>query len=399
MADRAAVFVLPTSTAGQQGPVAAWVSTAGWAAAARRLLGDAWIVTPEGLVTPDEARRRGSDRAFAAPNSTSFRRRVPPVAKTAVKDVREHVRARRFRVPNDGPWRDRDIAFIWQRHELFHSAGIDLAQRLNVPSVLFVPATLVWQSEQWHVKRPGTARLVERLGEAPALRAATLVACGSDEVAEQAERLGAHSNRILVTPTGVDLDSFAGPFDRKGLRRELELERHFVVGWVGSFRSFHGLEVLVAAVAEVEGAALLLVGDGPERAGIEELTRRAGVTAVCTGTVPHTEVPKYLATMDAAVVVARAGAPFHYSPLKLAEYLAAGVPTVAPRVPQLEASLNDGHEAHLVEPGDTRSLARALNRLHDEPETRAVLAAAGRTAAKALWSWDHQVQVILDRIG
>ncbi len=61
-AERAgAVFVLPTLTSGQQGPVAAYVSTAGWAAAAARVVGAAWIVTPSGILTPDDARRRASE--------------------------------------------------------------------------------------------------------------------------------------------------------------------------------------------------------------------------------------------------------------------------------------------------------------------------------------------------
>ena len=69
-----------------------------------------------------------------------MRRRVPPVLKTLVKDAREAQRARGFEIDADGPWTKArgEVAFVWQRHELWHRAGLDLAQALAVPSVLFV---------------------------------------------------------------------------------------------------------------------------------------------------------------------------------------------------------------------------------------------------------------------
>ncbi len=66
---RGAIVVLPTVAAGQQGPVAAWVSAAGWATALRNLLGQVWVVTPDGPMEPDELRRQG------APPRRSHRRR------------------------------------------------------------------------------------------------------------------------------------------------------------------------------------------------------------------------------------------------------------------------------------------------------------------------------------
>ena len=71
-----------------------------------------------------------------------------------------------------------------------------------------------------------------------------------------------------------------------------------MIGWVGSFRSFHAVEQLIAAAPSTPDTVVLLVGDGPERRRIEQLAREAGVTAMFTGTVPHHELPEYLAAMD-----------------------------------------------------------------------------------------------------
>lgn len=398
--DRSAIFVLPTTTSGQLGPVAGWISTSGWAAAAERVLGAAWVVTRHGTMTGAEVRHRAAQPAGPAPpGHRRARRAVPPTVKTLVKDGREALRARRFRVDPAGPWSQsgRTVSFVWQRHELFHTAGVDLAGALRVPSVLFVPATVVWQAEQWGVRRPGWGRYLERHVEGPVLRAAALVACGTELVAEQVARLGVDEARVVVTPTGVDLDAFARSRDRATARAALGLGEELVVGWVGSFRGFHALDQLVRAVAALEGVTLLLVGDGPERDGIQRLARELSVRVHCTGVVAHDALPDALAAMDLGVVLSRPGVPFHYSPLKLAEYLAAGLPVVAPAVPELTGRLQPGVDAELFQPGDVEGLAKLVCALRDDPGRRRRLGAGARAAA-ASWSWDAQVQRVVDAL-
>jgi glycosyltransferase involved in cell wall biosynthesis len=392
-----AVFVVAGSGIPEQGPVAALLSTAGWAAAAARVVGRSWVVTPEGVLTAADARRRGSSPALRSPAGRRVRRRLPPVAKTAARDVLQWRLSRRYTIDPRGPWGP-DVAFVWQRHDLFHTAGLQLARHLGVPAVLFVPAVKVWEAAQWGTNRPGWGRWLERRAERPALLGADLVACGSEVVVDQALRMGVPGDRVLLTPTGVDLDVFGEAPDPAPLRQRLGLEGRFVVGWVGSFRRFHALEQAVVAAATVPDAALLLVGDGPERARIGRLAQQRGVRAVFTGTVRHDELPAHLAAMDAAVVLAPRGEPFHYSPLKLAEYLAAGLPVVAPAIGQLPERLTHGVDALLVPPHDPVALATALRGLRDDPEERARLGKAARAAAEAEWSWDHQVRRVAEAV-
>lgn len=392
---RAAIFVLSGETAGQQGPVAALVSTAGWATAARRVLGQAWIATPSGVLDPDEARRTGSAAHLTSRTAPAWPRLVPVTAKVAVKDARQWRRGRRATIAPVGPWSGLDVAFVWQRHEMFHTGGIDLARSLHVPSVLFVTAPQVWEAEQWGVRRPGWGRTLERVGERPALRGADLVACGTNAVAEQVQRLGVNADRILITPTGVDLDLFAPATGPEPLRGELGLDGRFVVGWVGSFRRFHAIDRAIEAITRVDGATLLLVGDGPERPRLERLAAERDAAVVFTGTVPHGDLPRHLALMDAALVLATADASFHYSPLKLAEYLASGLAVVAPATGQLTERLTDGVDAILVDPGDERALAEAIMGLRDDPARRRRIGQGARASAEASWSWDLQVRRVL----
>lgn len=393
-----AIFVVDGVAAGQQGPVAQFLSTAGWAAAATRVVGRSWIVARDGILNPDDARRRGSDRALRSPDATRLRRRVPTVVKTALRDAHSWRASKGLRVDPDGPWAGADVRFVWQRHQLFQTAGLRLARQVGAPAVLFAPAVQVWEAERWGTTRPGWGAWLERCGERPALVGADLVACGSDDVAEQVMRLGVPERRILVTPTGVDTDTFADPPDPVPLRRRLGLAGRFVVGWTGSFRRFHAVEQLVEAAATVPGANLLLVGDGPERPRIERLARDRGVPATFTGTIPHDELPVHLAAMDVAVVLAPRDGGFHYSPLKLAEYLAAGRPVVVPAVGQPAERLTDGVDAVVVPPCDVAALGVALRRLVDDPEERARLGKAARASAESEWSWDRQVRRVLDAL-
>src|SRR4030095_6187894 len=94
----------------------------------------------------------------------------------------------------------------------------------------------------------------EARADRPPLRGADLVACGSETVVEQVQRIGVPDRRVLLTPTGVDLELFAEPPDPVPLRRRLGLEDRFVVGWIGSFRRFHALEQAVEAAAGVPRA-------------------------------------------------------------------------------------------------------------------------------------------------
>ncbi len=403
-ADRGAILVLPTVAAGQLGPVAAWVSTAGWANALRKVLGNVWIVTPEGDLAPDELRRRASAASLATGSGPRWQRHVPVVAKTALKDAREWRRARSFRVDRAGPWRGHDVSCVWQRHELFHSAGPRLARELGVPSVVFVPAPLVWQARQWGVARPGWGSWIERAGERAPLRSADVVACGSEAVAEEVRRIGVAPERIVITPTGADADVFgADPEradrDRASVRGRLGLDDRFVVGWIGSFRRFHAIDQAIEAVAHLERTTLLLVGDGPERVRVEQLARERGVELVCTGTVPHDSVPEYLAAMDVGLVLAAPGQDFHYSPLKLAEYLSAGLAVVAPRAGSLPEQLRDGVDAMLVRPGDSGELADALRHLRDDRGARDQLARSARSVAAERWSWDGSARRVLSALG
>jgi glycosyltransferase involved in cell wall biosynthesis len=391
------LFVMPTPRYGPTGLVASWIVLAGWVAAAEEIWGNVWIRTPEGVLSGREMAS-----LTAGGDSPTVGRRIDHgpirmIAATAWHDLRQLSRARRFRsAAAKGPWMGRDLAFVWQRHDVFHTAGFQVARALSKPLVLYVAAPLIWEKSRWGLRRPGWGGLVERFGERPQFGSADLLACVSEEVAEQVLKRGAREEQILVTPNGVDLDLFK-PTTSSGLRDSLGLADRFVVGWAGTFRPFHAAEMALEAAMKLRDSipelSLLLVGDGRERSRIEELAHRMRLTnVVFTGAVPYREMPRYLGAMDVVLLLDHGRGGFHYSPLKLREYMACARAIVAPRVGEIPRLVKDGREAVLVPPGDAHALAVAIERLHRDPTLRIRLGAAARQGIMTDGTWRHQVE-------
>ena len=399
-----ALFVVTRSTKGQTGPVGMWMMAAGWAAAGEEIFGRSWLITEDGVFTPDEARSLASRTTLASSASTSWRRHIPTVIKTAMKDVRDFRRAHRLagNIPR-GEWEDSGIAFVWQRHDLFQSAGKVLARRVGAPLALCVDAPVVWEARRWGVKRPGWGWLLERYGENPHLRAADLVLAVSNEVAQQVRERGVPEDRILVTPNGVDIHVFTPEADGAAIRDRHGLAGKFVVGWTGGFHKFHGLDMALDMVTslrdEMPDLALLLVGDGVERMRLEQRASDLGLDAVVfTGTVGHDEIPAHIAAMDVALVLSPGDGRFHYSPLKLREYMACARPVIASRAGELAQFITEGVDGLLAEPGSVESLAAAVRSLHDSAEQRRSIAAAGREKMVREGSWELQVRRTYDKL-
>lgn len=397
----AVLFVMPTDHRRSTGPVSVWITAAGMAAAARDRYGEAWLATPAGVIGPDEAEVLATQRREASRTSgQGWRRFVPAVLGTARKDIRQLLHARRFE-PVSNAWLDSAVrlSYVWQHHEMFHWSGFRVAQRSGCPLVLFVDAPIVWEARQWGVQRPGWGRAVERWGEQGQLKKADLVACVTEEVAAEVIRLGADPGRTLVTPCGVDTTRFHPGIDGSRVREQLGLDDRFVVGWIGTFHRFHGLDLLLDAIAECRRShpalTLLLVGDGLDRPRIEAEARRRGLAeaAVFTGSVDHTEMPRYIAAMDVAVVVDPGTGEFHYSPLKLKEYLACGRPVIAPASGQIGRAVS-ATEALLVPPADSRAIAESILRVAQDTDLAVTLARGGRDLVEREWTWSRQVERI-----
>jgi glycosyltransferase involved in cell wall biosynthesis len=103
-------------------------------------------------------------------------------------------------------------------------------------------------------------------------------------------------------------------------------------------------------------------------------------------------MPRHVAAMDVGVVLDPGVAGFHYSPLKLREYMASGLAVVAPRSGEISRTLQDGKQALLIEPGSKDDLLGALIRLHDDQRLRKTLGMTARAYIVRTGTWGAQLE-------
>jgi glycosyltransferase involved in cell wall biosynthesis len=167
--------------------------------------------------------------------------------------------------------------------------------------------------------------------------------------------------------------------------------------FAGAFRAWHGAANLVRAIRDLRASGrddidAVLIGDGPELARAK--AEAAGVTGITfTGAVAHDQMPACLAAADigAAPFDVAAHPPlqmaFYWSPLKVFEYMAAGLPVVAPSIPRLARILGPGQERLLYDAQAPGTLAGALAYLADRGDERRRLGEAARARVCAEFSW------------
>jgi glycosyltransferase involved in cell wall biosynthesis len=291
-----------------------------------------------------------------------------------------------------------DPDLVYERYSLWGRTATAWAEQHGVPSVLEVNAPLVDE----HATFRG---LVDR-GEAEAvaqaaLRAASVVICVSEGVQQWAQRTSGRTSDVHVLANGVDTTRVHPSGEPV---RPAEAAR-FTVGFVGTLKAWHGLETLVPAFRRLYLAdpswRLLLVGDGPMRESVEQLAEQLGVRdgVELVGAVPPDQVVGQLHRIDIACAPYPPSELSYFSPLKIYEYLAAGLPVVASAIGQVPQALRDGKLGRLVPPGDDDALADALQAAREDVGWRARMREEARSAAVAEHTWTAVVDRTLSLVG
>jgi glycosyltransferase involved in cell wall biosynthesis len=293
--------------------------------------------------------------------------------------------------------RERNYTFVYERYSLWNFAGMEFAREKNIPGVLEVNAPLLEENARRHL-------LIDRAGaedaKMRAFRSATVITPVSRELAHIVEKHPSARGKVRVVSNGANAERFA--FAPPMLHREPDT---FIVGFVGEIAASQGLSNLVNAFQLVADALpharLVIAGAGEEREALErdiaarELTKHVKLL----GAVAPEEVPGLLASFDAAVAPYPQITGFYGSPLKVFEYMAAGLPVVASRIGQLAEIIRDGQTGVLVPPGDREALAQALYDLGENPEQRHQLGDAARATAHMAHTWDGAFGHILAHAG
>jgi len=201
--------------------------------------------------------------------------------------------------------------------------------------------------------------------------------------------------KLRVIPNGVNLTRYPC-VSREAIRGQLGIGEECVFAFVGSFFPWHQTHLLVEAFAALGSrpAHLLLVGDGPQLQASLALARRLGVdcATTATGAVPPREVPTLLAAADVGVLP---GSNDYGNPMKLLEYAAAGLPTVAPDLPPVREVVRDGLTGILFAPGNVDLLANAMQTLADDAGLRRRIGEHARASVSVADGWGERARALI----
>lgn len=281
---------------------------------------------------------------------------------------------------------------VFELYSPFGVAGPLACRRLGLRHVLNVHAPLAWEGATF---RSQALQEAAELLEDEAFRAARRIACNSAEMRDQLVAAGVAADKIGVIINGVD----SALFTPDGPRPDVGPPGSVVVGFSGSLKGWHGIDVLANAfriAAADTRLHLLVVGDGPLRTEVDKLAGELPGRVTFTGAIPFEEVPPYIRAMDIAVAPYPPLERFYFSPLKVLEYMAAGRPTIASAIGQNSQLVRDGETGLLVVPGDAPALAGAIGRLAADAPLMGRMGEAARRDAVERHAWSDRAADILN---
>jgi len=289
---------------------------------------------------------------------------------------------------------------LMERYYNFGGEGILAAEKAGIPSLLEVnspavdhPGSLKAALDALALVHP-LRRRRERL-----CRSATALVAPLVEIVPEFAR-----SKTAKVSWGANVDAFHPSRRRADLR-----SRHgvppgaVVVLFIGSFRPWHGVPVLEAAARRLSHRAdlhFLLAGGPHESDGAGYRGRRLGSLA-------YEEMPELVASADVGAApydtrrLRQLRLGFYWSPLKIFEYMASGLPTITISRPPLDEIVREEQEGCHFREGDDADLARVLERLAGDAALRARLGAQARTRVVESYSWARhceQLEGVLRRI-
>ncbi|MCA9455454.1 MAG: glycosyltransferase family 4 protein [Nitrospiraceae bacterium] len=288
--------------------------------------------------------------------------------------------------------------FIYERYALNNFSGVVVSRLWKIPIIVEVNAPLyVEQAELGQLAIKWVARILEKWICSHATQALAVSGVLKEILVSQ----GVPSHKITVMPNGIDFGNFNPDVSGVEVRKQYGLKDSVVIGFVGWFRPWHGVEMLLDILQDLLSAnkdvKFLMIGDGPIYDELVQKAKDLGIWDAVrfTGSLPHEKIPSYIAAMDIAV---QPRAPRYACPMKVLEYMGMGKCIVAPFQPNICEVLEDKISGFLFLPEDKNNLRQVMltlinnKKLQEETGMQAFSAVQSR---KLSWKGNAEKVIIL----
>ncbi len=304
--------------------------------------------------------------------------------------------------------------FIYHRYTGYTFFVSKIARKLNIPLILEFNSFDTWKMKYSVRYRDPVRRFLTYLFyrimtriEVYNLKNASLIVTVSRPLKRDLQEMGISADKILVSANGVDPDKFNPTIGNnekcQQLRQKLGVSNKTVVGFVGTFGTWHDIPQLTRAIDNIlkdqllSNVHFLLIGEGRLKAEMKkQLGHYPDVTF--TGTVPYSEIQDYLAICDVLVSPHNPqvdGREFFGSPTKVFEYMAMGKGIVASNLGQIGEILTAG-SAVLVKPGNVDELTQGIIKLVTDDDLRQQLGQQARERAVANYTWQQNAARLIE---
>ncbi|QIM63396.1 glycosyl transferase family 1 [Pasteurellaceae bacterium Orientalotternb1] len=291
---------------------------------------------------------------------------------------------------------------IYERYSLWSHAGMSFAKKHGCVGILEVNAPLI-EEQKKHRELP-LEEEAQAVAESVFANADAMIAV-SPGVKRYLETFEKAKEKVHVIANGVALSRFAKAAADNSQRLSQFVEQDEMkiptIGFLGTLKPWHGVSILVQAWAILRQrgyhARLLIVGDGPQYQVLNDEIEQLGLLEHVhfTGAVAPDSVPEWLAKMDIAVAPYPSMEQFYFSPLKIYEYMAAGLPIIATQVGHLDSVIDNGYNGVLIAPDDPSKMADGIEEIFTDPVKAQQLGQNARFTAEQYHSWLSVVERIL----
>jgi glycosyltransferase involved in cell wall biosynthesis len=287
------------------------------------------------------------------------------------------------------------LDFIYERYSLYLFVTVLLARWRKLPVILEVNDSAAVERV-----RPLFFKSLAMVIERWVFRRANGLVFVSSVFRDRAIEVHGHIAPTIVSPNAANIAQFTfTQSQRDEARRKWGLEGHVVCGYLGAFVPWHAIDQFVYRIADRLAAAphlkLLLVGDGAKFDEVKAFVADKGLQeqVILVGRVPHDQVPGLLAAMDMAILPSAGD---YTSPVKLFEFMACGVPPIAPDFLPIREVLRPGETGWMFQAGNLdEAVSQVLARSRDEATLRQVGSAA-RTYITEHRQWRHNILQLQD---